>query len=179
MFTHRVDEDVSLRLVETRDAESIFMLTDRHRTHLRTFLPWVDATKTVKDTREAVRGFREGYAKDRSMTLVILYQGSIAGVISFNKLDWVNKIAYIGYWLAEDYQGKGVMTKSVKVMTDYAFSSLGMNKVDITAAVENRASRAVPERLSFTQEGIIREEEWVNDRFVDHVVYGMLRREWH
>ncbi|SDJ43770.1 GNAT family N-acetyltransferase [Salimicrobium halophilum] len=178
MFIHKIDEEVSLRLIETRDAERVFELVDRHRLHLRTWLPWVDHTTKVEDTKEAIQGFRKGYAEDKSMTVVILYRDSVVGMTSFNKLDWTNKVAYIGYWLAEDYQGKGIMTKSAKAMTDFAFSSLKMNKVDITAAVENRASRAVPERLGFTEEGVIREEEWVNDRFVDHAVYGMLQREW-
>jgi len=43
---------------------------------------------------------------------------------------------------------------------------------------ENKKSRAIPKRLGFKEEGIIRQTEWLYDRFVDHVVYGMLIDEW-
>ncbi|SIS47576.1 GNAT family N-acetyltransferase [Salimicrobium flavidum] len=178
MFVHRIDEDLELRLIEVGDAERIFELTDRHRSNLRTWLPWVDHTESKEDTKSAIRNFLHGYAENQSMTVVILFQDVIVGMASYNKLDWTNKIAYIGYWLAEDYQGRGIMTKTVKSLTTHAFSSMGMNKVDIRAASENRASCAIPERLGFTQEGVLRDQEWVNDHFVDHVVYGMLRKEW-
>jgi ribosomal-protein-serine acetyltransferase len=47
--------------------------------------------------------------------------------------------------------------------------------VSIRCAIENGRSRAIPERLGFGFEGICRESEWLNDRFVDHAIYGLLR----
>jgi len=48
----------------------------------------------------------------------------------------------------------------------------------IRVSVENRRSRAIPERLGFTQEGIIRHDEWLHERFTDTVIYGLLANEW-
>lgn len=62
-------------------------------------------------------------------------------------INWSNKTAYIGYWLGEEFQGNGIMTKVAKTLTDYAFNELNLNKVEIRAAVENEKSRAIPERL--------------------------------
>ncbi len=70
------------------------------------------------------------------------------------------------------------MTKTVKALMHYAFEELQLNKVEIRAAVGNVKSRAIPERLNFTIEGTIRDAEWLYDRYVDHVVYGMLVKEW-
>lgn len=55
---------------------------------------------------------------------------------------------------------------------------MGMEKVEISAALENEASRAVCERLGMTQEGITRRAERLADRVVDHVHYGLLRDDW-
>lgn len=178
MFVHQVDEEVSLRLVDLGDAEELFKLTDASRDHLRTWLPWLDKTKTKDDTVEYIKFSKKLYAENKGMNAVILYNGEMAGVAGFNELDWTNGIAYIGYWLGADFTGKGIMTRAAGALTDYALGELGMNKVDIRAAEHNRGSRGVPERLGFTQEGRIRSGEWLYDHYVDHIVYGMLKDEW-
>jgi ribosomal-protein-serine acetyltransferase len=58
------------------------------------------------------------------MNTVILYKERIAGVAGFNEIKWSNKTADIGYWLGEEFQGNGIMTKVAKTLTDYAFSEL-------------------------------------------------------
>ncbi|GEL77266.1 GNAT family N-acetyltransferase [Tenuibacillus multivorans] len=178
MFVHTIDEELSLRLIDNGDAEEIFQLTDNSRDHLRVWLSWVDGTKEVSDTKGFIDFSKKLYANSTGMTAVILYHGDIAGLISFNKLDWQNKIAHIGYWLAQEFTGKGIMTRAARAMTDYAFSGLNMHKAEIRAAENNAGSRAVPKRLGFVEEGRIRSAEWLYDRYVDHIVYGMLNDEW-
>ena len=53
-----------------------------------------------------------------------------------------------------------------------------LNRVEIRAAPENRRSRAIPERLGFQREGVLRETERVGDRYLDEVVYGMIASDW-
>ncbi|WP_186577004.1 GNAT family N-acetyltransferase [Aquibacillus kalidii] len=179
MFVHKIDEELSLKLVELKDAERVFELTDASREHLREWLPWLDMTTSVEDTKAFIKSSRRGYADNQSLTTFILYNGEIVGTASYNKIDWTNKIAYIGYWLGKDYQSQGIMTRVAKALTDYAFNELGLNKVDITAAVENMKSRSIPERLGFVNEGCIRQAEWLYDHYVDHIVYGMLANDWN
>jgi len=75
----------------------------------------------------------------------------------------------MGYWLAEEHQGKGLMTMACSVVLDYAFGELGQNHVEICA---------VPERLGFTHESTTRQSQWLRDRHVDEAVYGMLASDW-
>jgi ribosomal-protein-serine acetyltransferase len=178
MFTCKIDEKVSLKLVDLRDRDAIFQLTDSSREYLREWLPWVDFTTKPEDTEQFIKSSLKSFAENKSLTSVILYEGKAVGIAGFNKLDWQNKTAKIGYWLGEGYQGKGIMTKTVKALTSYAIKDLKMNKVEIWAGVENKKSRSIPERLGFVKEGVIRQAEWLNDRYTDHTVYGMLAEEW-
>ncbi|MGR3764310.1 GNAT family N-acetyltransferase [Rossellomorea sp. NS-SX7] len=178
MFLHKIDEELSLKLVDLKDSEEMFQLVDTSRDHLKEWLGWLDFTNKVDDTKEFIQGCMRSYAENKSMNTVILYKGKMVGTAGYNSINWSNKTAYIGYWLHQDYQGRGIMTRVAKALTDYAFEYHKLNKVDIRAAKENKKSRSIPERLGFVEEGTIRQAEWLYDHYVDHVVYGMLYEEW-
>ena len=174
----RVDENIELRLVGERDASRIFELTDRNRQYLRKWLPWVDGTQTAADTMAFIERAMEQVRQGQGFHACIEYRGDLAGVIGHVYLDPVNRRTEIGYWLGEEFQGRGIMTRACRRLVDQAFESLGLNRVVIRVAVENRKSRAIPERLGFVQEGVLREVVWQNDAFADLVMYAILRREW-
>ncbi|WP_141431791.1 GNAT family N-acetyltransferase [Bacillus sp. 03113] len=179
MFIHKVDEELSLKLIELKDANRLFELTNHSREYLREWLPWLDVTTKIEDTIDFIKLSLKGYADNQSLTSVILYNGEIVGTAGYHNINWSHKYTSIGYWLDERYQGKGIMTKVVKTLTDYAINDLELNRVEIRVALENKKSRGIPERLGFVNEGRIRQAEWLYDYYVDHVVYGMLADEWN
>ncbi|KHF39728.1 GNAT family N-acetyltransferase [Halalkalibacter okhensis] len=179
MFTHKINDDLSLKLIEIRDAEKIFELTDKSRGYLREWLPWLDHTTKLEDTIEFIKICLKDFAENKRFNTVILYKGKMVGIAGYNHINWSNKTAYIGYWLGEEFQGIGIMTEVAKALTNYAIHELNLNKVEIRAAVENTKSRSIPERLGFVNEGCIRQAEWLYDHYVDHVVYGILAEEWN
>lgn len=178
MFKHIIDQDVELRLLDNHHAEVIFQSIDCCREHLRQWLPWVDGTKTVEDTKSFIEMTKKQFASNEGFQTGIWVQGEFAGIIGYHGINWANKSVSIGYWMDERYIGKGIMTKACKAFVDYAFYGYKLNRVEIRCAQGNDKSRAIPGRLGFHEEGIIRESEWLYDHYVDHVVYGMLDREW-
>ncbi|WP_107951014.1 GNAT family N-acetyltransferase [Lysinibacillus parviboronicapiens] len=173
-----IDNELALRTVAVEDAQAVFALTDASREYLREWLPWLDFTKEVADSKAYIESCISGFEAQSSLSLVIIFRHEIVGIAGFNAINPSNKTATVGYWLSKDAQGHGIMTKTVKALMHYAFEELQLNKVEIRAAVGNVKSRAIPERLNFTIEGTIRDAEWLYDRYVDHVVYGMLAKEW-
>jgi ribosomal-protein-serine acetyltransferase len=178
MFSYTINNELELRVLDLPHARDLYDLTDANRTHLRKWLPWVDETKSVNDTVAFIEANQIQYHANRGFQAGIWYQGRLAGVIGYHGYSSFHRFISIGYWLAEDYQGKGIMTQACRAMTDYAFRELDMNRVEIRCASENRKSQAVIERLGFKQEGRVRQVEWLYDHYVDLLVYGMLREEW-
>ncbi|KHE72815.1 GNAT family N-acetyltransferase [Halobacillus sp. BBL2006] len=178
MFTYKVDEELTLKMIEYRDAEELFALSDQSREHLGTWLPWIHFTESVEDTKKFIHGCLQRYADNDGQTICIMYKGKIAGVIDFHEMNWNHNKTSIGYWMGVDYKGLGLLTRSCKVLFDHAFKDLGLNRIEIRAAEENVKSRAVPERLGFVQEGIIRDAANMYGTYVNHVVYGMVKSEW-
>lgn len=178
MFTHSIDEHTELRLLEERHAEPIYALVEGNREHLRQWLPWVDASRSADGTREYIRGMLRRFGANNGFAAGIWYRGELAGIIDFHAINWPNRSTSIGYWLAAPFQGKGLMTAACRTFVEFALGELGLNRVEIRCATDNRRSRAIPERLGFTREGTLRQAEWLYDHFVDHVIYSMLASEW-
>ncbi|MEA5559317.1 GNAT family N-acetyltransferase [Nodularia spumigena] len=179
MFSCRVNDQIELRLLQASDSDELFALTDVNRVYLRTWLPWVDSTNSPSDTKKFIQSTLQQFADNQGFVSTICYEKSIVGIIGFNQIDWENRIGYIGYWLAEDYQGQGIMTISCRAIINYAFTAVNLNRLVIACASNNRRSRAIPERLGFNHEGTAREAEWVHDHFVDHEIYALIRRDWN
>jgi ribosomal-protein-serine acetyltransferase len=57
MFIHKIDDQVSLKLIELHDADRVFELTDKSRNYLKEWLPWLDFTNNVEDTKILSEGF--------------------------------------------------------------------------------------------------------------------------
>jgi ribosomal-protein-serine acetyltransferase len=164
-----------LRLIYPDDAAELFSVTDANREYLRQWLPWLDRTQSVDNTEEFIELMLSQQAAQQSLTAVILYDGAIAGVIGHNKIDWLNRTGYIGYWLGAAYQGKGLMTISCRALIEYSFITLHLDRIVIACATKNHQSRAIPERLGFTHTGTTHNAEWLYDHFVDHQIYALRR----
>ncbi|WP_139490458.1 GNAT family N-acetyltransferase [Brevibacillus dissolubilis] len=178
MFTYALSDLAFLRILNVQDAEECFALVDANREHLRPWLPWVDNTLTPADSRAFIEFTSKQVGNNNGFQAGIFYEDKLVGMIGFHSIDWAHKKTTIGYWLAEGYQGRGLMTSACRALIDYAFDVWKLNRIEIRATVQNVRSRAIPERLGFTLEGTVRQVEWVNDRFYDHVVYGLLAEDW-
>lgn len=173
-----VDEELELRLLHLEHAAELFALTERNRVYLRTWLPWLDTVTTVADTENYIRTTLSNFACTQAFMAGIWTDEKLIGVVGHNTINWDHRISQLGYWLAEEHQGKGVMSRALRSVVAQGFSQLEINRFVVTVATENRRSRAVPERLGFMLEGTLRQAEWLYDHYVDHAVYGLLRSEW-
>ncbi len=174
-----IDRDTELHLLTEHDAAAIFSLVEQYRPYLRQWLSWVDYTRSVEDERAFIRTLQAQYIENNGFACAIWYRGQIAGTISYHPINWAQHKVEIGYWLAAPFQGKGLMTKSCQAMVTYAFDTLKLNKVEIRCAIGNTRSSAIPQRLGFRFEGVIKQGEWLYDHFVDLFLYGMFASEWH
>lgn len=174
----RVDEDVILKILELDDAEVLFNLIDHNRTHLREWLPWVDTNTTLEDSKLFIRSTQEQHVQNLGFQCGIWFRGQFAGMIGFHRIDWINRNVEIGYWLGEEFQGHGIVTKACRTFVDYAFYKFRLNRVQIRCATGNKKSCAIIERLGFNKEGTIQQAEFLYDHYVDLHVYGMTANEW-
>lgn len=178
LFYIQVNEDVSLKLLQKSDAKELFTTVNDSRDYLREWLPWVDNTKQAKDYEPVIEMWLNQFTANDGFQAGIVFKGDIVGMVGFHSIDWANRKTSIGYWLAEKYQGNGIMTDAVKTLVEIAFLKYHLNRVEIMCGVENHKSKGIPERLGFQKEGVVRDAEFLYDHFHDCVLYSMLARDW-
>lgn len=178
MLLYEIDGEITLRTLEAEHAESVYSLVDEHREHLQRWLPWVEQQENIDSVRSFIEYAEEQLKTNTGMHVGMWYQNELAGVIGIPRIDWPNKTLSFGYWLAEPYQGHGIVTRSLSFLLTFVITELNINRIEIRCAPANVRSRNIPERLGFTEEGRLREAEWLNDHFCDHILYSILAHEW-
>jgi ribosomal-protein-serine acetyltransferase len=173
-----IEEGLFLKSLELREAEDLLLLVDINRPYLREWLPWLDLTRTIDEMIVFVESTMHQLSSNQGFQTAIWHHGQIVGIIGYHHLEWANRSTCIGYWLDGRFQGKGIMTKACRALVEYAFEEWKLNRIEIRCAEGNLKSRGIPERLGFKAEGLLREAEWLYDHYVDHVVYGMLAKDW-
>lgn len=167
--------DLRLSRVSLEHIPALFALTQQNRAFLRQWLPWLDLVSCQVDTEAYVINSMAAADRGERYNYALFYRDQLAGVIGLYDVNPINRRAAIGYWLSEDKNGLGLMTEAVRRMTVKGFGDFGLNRIEVYCATENHGSRAVPERLGFEFEGILRQHEWLYTRFVDHALYAMTR----
>ena len=178
MFHRVISPGIEVRSLSEADAPLLFYIVDRNREHLRTWLPWVDRTHSPDDVRAFIAGVTARMDAGDELHAAIWIDGDIAGAIGHHLIDHPNRSSSLGYWIAEEQQGKGVITRCCHTLLDYLFDERGMHRVEIRCGTGNARSGAVPQRLGFRRDGVLRQAQWVNDRWIDLVVWSMLDTEW-
>jgi len=174
----KVSDTIVMRKLTLDDAREVYAMIDKNRGHFDVWLPGVNDTNS-KEKAEANIAKWEDEAKNRkSFILGIFKDGRYVGNIDLHDFYEEAKSASMGYWISEDAQGNGIVTGCARALISYAFDEMGLNRIRIYCATPNKKSRAIPERLGFVQEGVLREDYSIKGKIFDLAVYGMLKREW-
>ena len=178
MESLQINDHLQLERIKEIYAPVIFEAIIENRTFLRKWLPFVDYTQKLSDTQAFVKSIVNIPSSERDEVYIIWFKGEFAGLIGFKDTDPVNGKTELGYWIIEKMQGKGIVTKAVEKLIDYAFRKLKMNRIQIKVAAGNQRSAAIPKRLEFKFEGIEREGEKHQNRFFNLEIYSLLKKEW-
>ena len=139
------------RLVE-RDASELFNVVNSCRAYLERWLPWVKTCLMEHDSLVFIQKAQEKLRNSESIILSLRCADKIIGIISILKLNFIELSAEIGYWISEEYQGRGIVTSACRHLIDHiCFSNLGLSKIIITCDFGNEKSAAIPRRLGFTE----------------------------
>jgi RimJ/RimL family protein N-acetyltransferase len=100
------------------------------------------------------------------------------GGIGIYRLDLRHRRGEVGFWLVPDARGRGLGSRATRLLTDWAFGTLGLDRMEMTTTPDNAATRALASKLGFAEEGTMRERNFERGRRVDVMMFAVLREEW-
>jgi ribosomal-protein-serine acetyltransferase len=173
-----VASGMELRELVPAEADELYPVIDRNRDRLRACLPWMTPGYSIADMRSFLEMIARQHREGLSWTATIRQSGALCGAIAFHLFDRPNRCGSIGYWLDAAYSGRGIMTEACRALVSEGFSRFHLHRIEIRCAVGNERSCGIPQRLGFREEGLLREREWLHDRWVDLRVFAMLEQDW-
>ncbi len=173
-----INEQLKLQQPDLVYSADLFELVNQNREYLQKWLPWVASTKRVEDSQEFLKNAIRFSKGGQQLHTLIIYENELVGLVGFNTIRKAHQKAEIGYWISEDMQGKGIVTKSVHRLVHYGFHQMNLNRMIIRVNTANIASQNVAKRLNFKYEGTLRQSLKVNNEFTDMQIYGLLKSEF-
>jgi ribosomal-protein-alanine N-acetyltransferase len=168
-----------LRAVTTDDAAAIFrIMSDARVTRYFGALPMISPDQAAQRVQGMISAFQE--RTGIRWAIVGRADGQLIGTCGFWRLIAEHSRAEIGYELAPECWGRGVMTEAVGAALTFGFARMGLHSVEAQIHPDNIGSRRVLEKLGFVQEAYFRENYYdpVEGRFTDTAVFSLLGAQW-
>ena len=174
-----IDNQLSLSILSLSDAREIFKLVEENRTYLRKTLPWLDEVNSLDEQISYISHCILDYELQKGIMYSIRFDGEIIGTMELNSIDHENRSCGVGYWVSQEFAGKGIATRCCSRLIDHCFNDLNLHRFVLEATVENIASCRVAEKLGMRLEGVTKDREWLYDRFLDANLYAVTKTEWN
>lgn len=166
---------ICLRPIDMDDLERFFRWFNDEKLRRFLLLPF---PTTRMGERAFIRKMQE--LKDGVVLSIIVRKGGrLIGNVSLFKLQSVHRSAELGIAIADLSQAsKGYGTEALRLMLDYAFGTLNLNRVELSVHDFNRRALAAYRKAGFVEEGRKRQSYYCDGKYHDDIVMGILRSEW-
>lgn len=144
----------------------------RNRAYFQPFFPLYDETfYSCEGWNQQLKQYPELAATGKSIRFVIMDHKKIIGMINFTDIcRGFFDACYLGYNLDPDYQGQGIMTKTLTILINHITTQVGITRIMANYLEDNIKSAALLKKLSFIQEGFAEKYLKINGRWQGHVL---------
>ena len=166
--------DIIVRSIRPRDARTINRLLRDNRSWLQKWEATVPGFEGPPPAREMIRNVLRLARRDQVAPFVIEYRGEVVGQITLSGLSFGSLASgAAGYWVSESVAGRGVTPTALALVCDWAFTNLGIHRVEVCIRPENDASLRVVRKLGFRYEGLRRRYIHIDGDWRDHFCFAV------
>ncbi|HEY7632571.1 MAG TPA: GNAT family N-acetyltransferase [Thermoleophilaceae bacterium] len=164
---------VDIRPLAVTDARSLAQLYAENREFLAPLEPLrPDAFYTFEGQRRHIAQLTDRRSSGTAYPFLIIASGKLAGAINLsNVVRGAFQSCNVGYWVAEEYNGRGYATAALGLVCERAFGDLGLHRIEAGTLLHNLASQRVIEKNGFTRIGIAPRYLQIAGAWSDHVLF--------
>ena len=175
---HLVGERVSLRPYRDADADALLALYgDAEVTRWWSHEPWSERQQAIEYLEKRVRRDREN-SEFYPWAIAANSDDALIGTATLFEIDHTHRRGMIGYVLSPSMQGHGYAGDALRLLLEFAWTTLDLQRIEADTDPENTASRRLLERLGFRLEGSMRKRWFVHGAWHDTSWYGLLREDY-
>ncbi|MEU7580215.1 GNAT family protein [Streptomyces sp. NPDC041068] len=178
MFAISLGDGAELSPLEPWQAEEFLAHMDRGRDYIGRYVGLPDVAADLDAARSWLQLYADRTAADTGRLYGIRLDGRLVGGVLFRVFDTKTGTCEAGCWLEPDAAGRGLVTRAVRTVVDWAVDERGMHRVEWLVAAENTASINVAKRLGMSRDGVLRENDPYRGVRQDTEVWSVLAPEW-
>jgi ribosomal-protein-serine acetyltransferase len=170
------DGVITIRPYLVSDIDSVYEAVRESMPELSVWMSWCHPDHSIEETKTWIASQPDKWEKREEYNFVISYNGGALylGGCGFGVIDRGCGIADLGYWVRTSQTNKGIAIAATLLLAQFAFNGLGLNRVELTIAVDNQASLRVADKAGAIREGILRNRVVKNDTPSDAVVFSLI-----
>jgi [ribosomal protein S5]-alanine N-acetyltransferase len=170
-------ERLVLREITAADADDLFdIFSDEATMEYWSCRPYTSIVQAQKLIESLTNTTRQEIGIHWAITL--RGENRLIGRCGYNEWRKPHRRGEISYIIARHYWGKGIAREALHLILDYGFTEMNLHSVEAGVTPGNNGSTRMLERLGFRLEGHLRESYFAEDRFVDSLIYSLLRRDF-
>ncbi|MFJ2727991.1 GNAT family N-acetyltransferase [Streptomyces collinus] len=172
------DDGAELRPLEVWHAADLLANIDRGREFIGRHIGLADVVGDLDGARAWIRSYADKRAADAGALHGIWLDGRLVGGVLFRVWDTPSGVCEAGCWLEPAAAGRGLVTRAMRLLLDWAFDERGMHRVEWHASSANEGSLNVARRLGMSREGVLRENHPHRGVRTDTEIWALLAPEW-
>jgi len=170
---------IRLRKIRISDADFIYQnAQDKEITRYSFVIP---PPFTFEQARKFIRkAQREARRKiSYQFGIELKNRQKLIGIIGLSGINYHNKNANVGFWLAREYWGKGFSREALNLILGFGFKQLKLKRIQARVLSGNKPSQKLLEKAGFKLEGRLRKKTFFNNQWFDDIIYGILEGEYN
>ncbi|MFI9237214.1 GNAT family N-acetyltransferase [Streptomyces sp. NPDC053079] len=172
------DDGAELRPLEPWQAEEFLAHIDRGREFIGQHNALPDVVADLESSRAFLQAYAQRAATDTGRLYGIRTDGTLVGAVFFRRMDVEQGTAEAGCWLEPSAVGKGLVTRAVRVIIDWAIRERGIHRVEWWVSATNEPSIAVARRLGMSKDGVLRQSYLYRGKRHDEEIWSVLAPDW-
>ena len=174
------DAHLVVRTYRDDDVPMLFEAVRESIAEVSPWLPWCHENYSIEESREFIKLRKAAAQGDEHYSFAVFGKDDprrLLGGVGLNFINRVHEFGNLGYWARTSAAGQGITSKAARLIAQFGFEQLGLQRIEILAAVPNIASQRVAEKIGAVREGILRRRLLIRGKPQDAILFSLVRED--